>query len=292
MRKFIFIIIAIALAASACQNDGRSGKSVSGGNHAVSNTGEASAGQSAGGDVMSTIPCRPTSIAIYDDFSKSVNNDIALGVKKNFVESLERDYVPCLVSVRLVRFGVGSVWSAEGKRYNFPATPSCGEPDYHKLPAPVRNLTAYRDQFRRDHAKQCAEQDVTYKDDYAAAVASLKAGLLNKESVGDPNRCTSFANVIERIRADAQGASEDTHFVIISDMKWSCEERRPAPLYEKGTIIQIADGRTDDKIKVSPLDAPDTVKRIFPNAKVVQGVNAERAVAALMSEVEILTAQR
>jgi hypothetical protein len=292
MRKFMIILVAFALVVSACQNGPKDGKLVLGGNPSISGDGPTKTSSGAGDVPEPEVTCRPTSIVIYDDFSKSVDSAIALEVKEDFVKSLERDYVPCLVSVQLVRFGVGSVWNMRAKRYDFPPTLPCGDPDYKQLPAHVRNLTAYREKFRREHAEQCAAQDSSFKEKYDAAVASLKADLVSQEGQGDPNSCTSFANLVERIHDDAESMSDDMYFVIISDMKWDCHERKPTLLYEKGTIIQIADGRTDDKIKVSPLDESEGLKRLFPNAKVVQGVHAENAVTTLLSEVETLTARR
>jgi hypothetical protein len=230
--------------------------------------------------------CQPTSIFIYDDVSKSINKDVSHKVKESFLNGLERQPVPCAVSIQFVPFGTGSVWSNRAERFDLPPPPLCGEPDYNRLPASVRNLAPWREKLRAEHAAQCANKDATFKKEYAAALASLRAALLGAHTEGAPNGCTSFANVIERISADAQKTSEEIYFVVISDLKWDCKEYEPPPLYEKGTLIQLADARTDDKIKVSPVEESKRLKRLFPKAVVVQGVHAEDVASSLRTEFE------
>jgi hypothetical protein len=285
MRKFFYIVvISAALAASACQ-PGPGGGGPPLGVRALQGS-PLTASPTPTPTTAAAAPCRPVSLTIYDDVSKSINADVSRQVKENFIKGLESQHVPCAVSIRLVRFGEGSVWNTTAKRFDLPAPPPCGEPDYNKLPATVRNLSAWREKLREENARQCADKDSTFKKSYANALAALRAALLSDAGGGAPNGCTSFANVIERISADAQKASEETRFVVISDLKWDCNEYEPAPLYEKGVLIQLADARTDDKIKVSPLEESKRLKRLFPKAVVMQGVYAEEVASSLKDDLE------
>lgn len=276
MRKFAYIVVvSTSLAAAACQTGTRGGDPTLG-------VKPAQAAPLVGSPApVAPPPCRPTLLTIYDDVSKSIDAAVSRQVKENFLKGLGQGQIPCAVSVRLVRFGEGSVWNTPAMRFDLPAPPPCGEPDYSKLPASVRNLAPWREKLREENAKQCADRDSAFKKDYADALAALRAALLSDAGGGAPNSCTSFANVIERISADAQKASEETRFVVISDLKWDCNEYEPAPLYEKGVLIQLADARTDDKIKVSPLEESKRLKRLFPKAVVMQGVYAEEVASTL-----------
>lgn len=288
MRKFVYVTVisATLAAASACQPGTGGGGSALGVKALQGAPLTASPTPTPASASAVTAPCQPISLTIYDDVSKSINAAVGRQVKENFIKGLERQHVPCAVSIRLVRFGEGSVWSTTAKRFDLPAPPPCGEPDYNSLPATVRNLSAWREKLREENAKQCADKDSTFKKNYADAMASLRAALLSEASEGAPNGCTSFANVIERISADAQKASDETRFIVISDLKWDCNEYEPAPLYEKGVLIQLADARTDDKIKVSPLGESKRLKRLFPKAIVMQGVYAEEVASTLKDDLE------
>lgn len=286
MRKFLYVtVISAALAAASACQPGPGGGGPALGVKALQGSPLTASPTPA---TAAAAPCRPISLTIYDDVSKSIDAAVSRQVKENFIKGMERRHIPCAVSIRLVRFGEGSVWNTTAKRFDLPAPPPCGEPDYNRLPATVRNLSAWREKLREENAKQCGDNDSTFKKDYADALAALRAALLSDAGGGAPNSCTSFANVIERISSDAQKASEETRFVVISDLKWDCNEYEPAPLYEKGVLIQLADARTDDKIKVSPLEESKRLKRLFPKAVVTQGVYAEEVASTLNDDLETL----
>ena len=234
-------------------------------------------------------PCQPIVIYAYDDVSKSVNAANSIMAKQLITSSLRKHPEACVKAIKLIRFGAGSVWTTSSREFTFPLYPHCSaEPDYNELPPAVRNLEVWRKALRRQHYKQCKANLIQFHPAYDTAVSIFEDELLRPLSLQDgaPNSCTSFGNMIERVRTDISN-SEEARVLVLSDLIWSCREISPKPLRVKGVIVQIATAERDDRIRTTPQERGSALTRIMPNVEVIQQVNAERAIEALESQTVI-----
>ena len=232
-----------------------------------------------------TAPCQPLILFFYDDNSGSVNDANSRVVKEQFITGLEKSPDACIKTVRLLRFGVASVWTTLAQEYHLPLQPYCApEPDYNQLPPTARNLEVWREKLRYSHQIQCSARKETFRRAYGDALATLKAALL-KPIAARPdqvNSCTSFGNLLRRVSIDVRDETSE-RIMVVSDLAWTCREQVPDPTYVSGVIIQVTNGGTDDRIRTSPDKLAPVFKRVLPNVSILQGINAERAVETLVS---------
>lgn len=233
--------------------------------------------------------CEAISVYLYEDDSGSVDAAHRRAVKESFVAQLKQNRDSCISVIKTMRFGVRSVWSTPAQVFRLPLRPKCAaEPDYDHLPPSVRNFEPWREKLRQEYKAGCESAESNFRVEYDAAIAAFAKGFL-VETRDQSNQCTSFANLIERMRVDLVG-DPSGRIVLISDLAWSCHEAAAIPVHVTGVMIRIIGEQQDDRYHYSE-DSAASVMKALPECVIVPEVKADEALSMMTAQPKLMNAK-